>query len=80
MFHVKHNNDSLTETAKQLFGVELSDKADRECPPCNIVCILDYLERLFKDYCNHISWKMSFNPMYLENDVKIFYSKIMEIQ
>ena len=22
MFHVKHNNDSLTETAKQLFGVE----------------------------------------------------------
>lgn len=20
MFHVKHNNDSLTETAKQLFG------------------------------------------------------------
>ncbi|MBN2912548.1 MAG: hypothetical protein JTJ27_07690, partial [Coprococcus sp.] len=66
--------------AKQLFGVELRSEADYEYPPCDIVCILDYLEGLFKDYCNHISWKMSFNPMYIENDVRIIYSKVMEIQ
>ena len=38
------------------------------------------LRDITSEQLHHISWKMSFNPMYIENDVKIFYSKVMEIQ